>query len=321
MLLDAANGLGQRREQVGGRQRELAFALASHIAGQAVQINGSDDRIVRRRWSGIRSAFPCRPCAQNPATMPVRMSPMPPVAMPGLPLWFTHTRPSGSAVSVRCPLRTSTSLCCCANLRATPMRSFSTSAIGPADQARHLAGMRRQHQRVRRAIQLLRRALEGVQAVRVDHHRHAEFFDQRAHELRGLGVTPDARAESDHRLALNERIHAAVLESTQRDRSGLGLIQRLGHQFGHEASDGRKHRARTRDRDQSRSRAQCGHARHRGSARLSQRSADHEHVSEAALVGLGIARREQSSPSRARWELPGRGWRRSLPRESRWAPP
>src|SRR5205823_4630946 len=44
--------------------------------------------------------------ARRPAVSPVSTSPVPPVAMPGLPVGFTHTCPSGAAVRVRKPLRT-----------------------------------------------------------------------------------------------------------------------------------------------------------------------------------------------------------------------
>ena len=38
--------------------------------------------------------------------MPVSTSPVPPVAMPGLPVGLMNTCSSGVAMTVRCPLRT-----------------------------------------------------------------------------------------------------------------------------------------------------------------------------------------------------------------------
>ena len=38
--------------------------------------------------------------ATSPAITPPRTSPLPAVAMPGLPVWLTHTRPAGVAVRV-----------------------------------------------------------------------------------------------------------------------------------------------------------------------------------------------------------------------------
>ena len=71
-----------------------------------------------------------------PATMPVRMSPVPPVAIPGLPVVLTQASPSGRTTSVRCPLSTTINSCSRANFRATPNRSFCTSAtLDPASRA------------------------------------------------------------------------------------------------------------------------------------------------------------------------------------------
>src|SRR5579872_1313213 len=56
------------------------------------------------------------------AMTPVRISPLPPFAMPGLPVIFTAMRPSGWAISVRQPLRTSVTLWRLANSRARGSR-------------------------------------------------------------------------------------------------------------------------------------------------------------------------------------------------------
>src|ERR1039458_7099648 len=75
-------------------------------------------------------------CASIAATIPVRMSPLPPFAIAGFPLVFTATRPSGCATSVRHPFSTSVSLCSVANRRASPTRSASTSfTVIPASRA------------------------------------------------------------------------------------------------------------------------------------------------------------------------------------------
>ena len=54
--------------------------------------------------------------------MPPRTSPMPPLAMPGLPVGFTFTWPSGSAISVWNPLRTTMQPVARAASRAASMR-------------------------------------------------------------------------------------------------------------------------------------------------------------------------------------------------------
>ena len=75
-------------------------------------------------------------CAIIAATIPVRMSPVPPVDIPGLPVVLTQTSPLGCTTSVRFPLSTTITSCSRANCRATPSRSFCTSAVEhPASRA------------------------------------------------------------------------------------------------------------------------------------------------------------------------------------------
>ena len=59
--------------------------------------------------------------------MPVRASPLPPLASPGFPVVFTQISPRWSAISARQPLRTKITWCSRANLRATSMRFASIS--------------------------------------------------------------------------------------------------------------------------------------------------------------------------------------------------
>ena len=48
------------------------------------------------------------PCARIDAVIPASTSPLPPVAMPELPVGFTSTLPFGEAITVPAPLRTVT---------------------------------------------------------------------------------------------------------------------------------------------------------------------------------------------------------------------
>ena len=66
------------------------------------------DRRQRRagRRASLHAASASSSCASHAAIMPVRTSPVPPVAMPGLPVGLMNTFSSGVAISVRCPLRT-----------------------------------------------------------------------------------------------------------------------------------------------------------------------------------------------------------------------
>ena len=83
--LRAAEGPRQSAQQIGRNHRVLADNLAHDIAGETVQMNRSKNR--QQPSFGF--------CAIIPATMPVRMSPVPPVDIPGFPVVFTHASPSG----------------------------------------------------------------------------------------------------------------------------------------------------------------------------------------------------------------------------------
>ena len=61
-------------------------------------------RSPARPWSHTaqqQAANGSMPCASRLAVMPVRISPLPPFAMPSLPVVFTANRPSGAAITVR----------------------------------------------------------------------------------------------------------------------------------------------------------------------------------------------------------------------------
>src|SRR6266851_3595254 len=90
------------------------------------------------RYTAVSTARATSPgnCASIPATIPVKISPLPPFAIAGFPLVFTAIEPSGCATSVRHPFNTSVSLCSVANRRASPTPSASTSfTVNPASRA------------------------------------------------------------------------------------------------------------------------------------------------------------------------------------------
>jgi len=62
-------------------------------------------RLDRFATASLLAASASRSCANQAATMPVSRSPVPPVAIPALPVRLTNVRPSGPATSVRWPLR------------------------------------------------------------------------------------------------------------------------------------------------------------------------------------------------------------------------
>ena len=68
------------------------------------------------------------PCAASPATIPARMSPLPPRASPALPVVLRYSLPSGVATRVRWPFSTVTAPVFRANPRATSAGICSTCA-------------------------------------------------------------------------------------------------------------------------------------------------------------------------------------------------
>ncbi len=86
-------------DQVPGDHSRFAFFLCSKIAGKAVQIDA--------QAGGL---FAVCPWARRLPIIPVSTSPVPPVAMPGLPVELMNTRPSGDATTVPAPFSTSVTL-------------------------------------------------------------------------------------------------------------------------------------------------------------------------------------------------------------------
>src|SRR6266545_3714588 len=76
-------------------------------------------------WSAASASSPR---ARNAPTMPVRTSPEPPLAMPGLPVGLMKTRPSGPPITVPAPLSASATRCRAQNVRTVSSRSACTSA-------------------------------------------------------------------------------------------------------------------------------------------------------------------------------------------------
>ncbi len=82
-------------QKIGRHQRMLTYTI-SPITSPASPCRCTAASTARNAYLGF--------CAIIPATMPVKISPVPPVAMPGLPVVLTHASPSGRTTSVRWPL-------------------------------------------------------------------------------------------------------------------------------------------------------------------------------------------------------------------------
>src|SRR5512135_1317028 len=63
---------------------------------------------------------------------------------------------------------------------------------GGTDQARHFSGMGRDHETSSAAIELLSAALEGIEAVSIEHDGGGGFLHDVTHELRSFRMTGDS---------------------------------------------------------------------------------------------------------------------------------
>src|SRR5439155_1138667 len=88
----------------------------------AVGVHGVDGQAAA--WSATPGAIPR---ASKAPRSPVRTSPVPPDAMPGFPVGFTKTRPSGSPITLQAPLRTTCAPWRAAKSRTVAIRSRWTS--------------------------------------------------------------------------------------------------------------------------------------------------------------------------------------------------
>ena len=195
--------------------------------------------------------------------MPVKMSPVPPVAIPGLPVGLTHAVPSGSATMVRLPL--STRMRWRRRAKSRDPKPVGLHRLnGDARQARHFAGMRSEHQRTFAAVELVGMPVEGIESVGIDDQRNVGLSRCLMHELRRLRVASNARSDGDDRHRLSQL--GEVCECGQRDTAGIGFRQRLGHQFGGECGNVGESAASSGHGALTHNPAQRGHSRHGGGA-------------------------------------------------------
>ena len=144
--------------------------------------------------------------------MPVSRSPVPPVAMPALPVRFTNERPSGPAMTVRCPFSTTWTRCAGGEL-ARVLEAIGLHLLdADVEQPRHLPRMRRDdHVDAVAARQPLGIAAERVQRIGVEHQRHARPLDDRVDERGGRRILAEAGPERDDvGLQIEHAIHARL---------------------------------------------------------------------------------------------------------------
>src|SRR5215831_953836 len=140
--------LPERAGLLGRRGGEAHRPHAVHTSPSAAV---RSDAMSPRRPQRRAAASPASPCASTPTlaassgdrpwarkapTIPESTSPVPPVAMPGLPVGFTRTCPFGSATTERAPLSTTTARWVRAKAVAVAIRCVWTSAtVLPARRA------------------------------------------------------------------------------------------------------------------------------------------------------------------------------------------
>jgi hypothetical protein len=141
------NGETMRRARRGQSERPFASRRASSISSPAVRPAGPMPRATSAsaaapcRWTAATSAFAASiPCAASAPAMPVSTSPMPALAMPGLPDALTHQRPSGDAITVPLPFSATHALNRAATRFAAAIRSDCTSATVASRSRAHSAG-------------------------------------------------------------------------------------------------------------------------------------------------------------------------------------
>ena len=79
-------------------------------------------------------------------------------------------------------------------------------------QARHLARMRRDHERAAFPIQLVRDAFKSVEPICVEHDRRRILSYDGAHEFRRLRMTRNSRPKRQHGFPFHKIVHVRVFE-------------------------------------------------------------------------------------------------------------
>ena len=128
------------------------------------------------------------------------MSPLPPLAIPGLPVVLMAMRPSGWAMSVRHPFSTRVTACRVAKSRATAFPVGLHLRDAHPRQPGHFAGVGSQYQQPSAAVQVPGIRGQGVKGIGIDDHGDLRPFQQTQEELDGFLLLPHTRPDSDDRF-------------------------------------------------------------------------------------------------------------------------
>ena len=144
-------------------------------------------------------------------------------------------------MTVRNPFSTRMQRCLRAKSRAAPTRFAWISATLLPGQPRHLAGMRRENQRTRAALQrLLATPAYGVQPVGIQHHRAMRTLapcDARTPPLPAAAISPGPMASTSRDFASSRQCAA----SPGTAHSRCVFAQRLRHQLRRKSCNGGQH--------------------------------------------------------------------------------
>ena len=218
--------------------------------------------------------------------MPVSTSPVPPRAIPGLPVGFRKTVPSGAAITLAAPLRTRYTRWAVAKSRATSMRSRLHVRDARRRAARAISPGCGVRQRGAGALcSTIQVARERGERVGVDDHRAARLEHRGARRApASLAVEPEARAQRD-RVAPAHEIAAAPVHApwptTPARPSGSGAVIASSDEPG----DDRLLAGGRRDGDESGAASHRAVRRERRGARLAAASRHDQQMAVRALVG------------------------------------
>ena len=178
--LAGSASLGERRQALARDRRgrragptpaaRRRRAARARVAGQPVEVDAQPGGVERVEALG----------QERPDRAPARTSPVPPLARAGFSNGAMATWPSGVAMTVRAPLRTTTWRQVVAASRAAATRASSSSARSPSSrrlaaapgpQSGELAGVRGQHGRPSLAVPPAVHRRDRPQRLGVEHDR------------------------------------------------------------------------------------------------------------------------------------------------------
>ncbi len=234
-----------------------------------------------------------KPWANSAAVTPVSTSPVPPVAMPGLPVAFErHALAVADHGAV--PFEHDHGFRSLGQLPGQRLALVERHLVDPRQPGK-LARVRGENPRAARFLQRVRPLGQGVERVGIDHQRQLERLIQPGYQVDQFVRPPQARPAGNDCRMLDELLDRRPSRGRDPARGVLG--QRDRHVRRLERGDRRLNRLGRGDPDQSGAGSQSRHPGQRDSASHPARPADEQRAAEAALVAVGQA----AGQTRQRW--------------------